>query len=97
MQAHALGRAAGQDETRPLAFSWADRAEDVGGLGPLVLGGRGPRATLCPAAGDLVLLPDPGLIGEADLYRPAAGLLRDRRQAGGEIFLKRRAASSFLA
>src|SRR3954452_22410648 len=98
VQAHALGRAAGQDETGALAFAWADRAEDVGGLRALILGRRGPGAALRPAAGDRVLLPHPGLVTKPGLYRFAAGLvLGDRRQTGGEVFLKAATAASFLA
>src|SRR3954453_1506534 len=74
VQAHALGRAAGQDETGALAFSRADRAENVGGLGSLVSGRRRPGATLRPAAADRVLLPHPGLVTKPDLYRLAASL-----------------------
>src|SRR3954454_23252124 len=39
VQSHARSGAAGQNQARALAFSWADRAEDVGRGGPLVLGG----------------------------------------------------------
>ncbi len=38
VQGHGLGGAARQDEAGSLALSWADRAEDVGRLRPLVLG-----------------------------------------------------------
>src|SRR4030095_9480941 len=51
---------------------------------------RGPRPPSCPAPGDLVLLPDPGLVPEPDLYPVAIDPLvaRDRVQALGERFLK---------
>ncbi len=39
VQAHALAGTAGQDETSALAVSRADRAEEIGGLRSLVLGG----------------------------------------------------------
>jgi hypothetical protein len=88
VQAHVLTRATGQNQARALALSRADRAEDVHRGGPLVLGRRGTAAAPGPAPGDLVLLPDAGLIGEPDLYRLAAGLMCDRGQAGREVFLK---------
>ena len=47
-------------------------------------------SALGPAAGDLVLLADAGLVGEPDLYmlRREGLLMRDRLQARGEAFLK---------
>src|SRR5829696_1700964 len=55
--------------TKPCSFalSRADCSKDVGRGGPLVLGGGRARAAFGPASGDLVLLPDPRLIGEPDL------------------------------
>jgi len=51
---------------------------------------RGPGALPGPAPGDLVLLADPGLVAEPDLYVAAvdALLARDLVQARGETFLK---------
>lgn len=49
------------------------------------------------AAGDLVLLPNPGLVTEPNLDRFAACLLGDRCQTGGELFLKADTAASLLA
>lgn len=98
MQIHRRGVAEGQDETRRLAFGRADRAEDVGRLGALIVRGRRPRTAQGPTPGDLVLLADPGLVLEPDLYALARRLAgRDRRQAGGEVFLKAAAASGFCA
>src|SRR4051794_33338538 len=97
VQGHALGRAAGQDQPRSFALSWADRPEDVGGLRSLVLGGGRAGAAFGPAARDLVLLPDPGLIGEPDLERLAADRLPDLLQTGREVFLKAETAASLLA
>ena len=37
MQVHRVGVAEGQDQTRGLAFGRADRAEDVGRLGALIV------------------------------------------------------------
>ena len=49
------------------------------------------------AGTSLVLLPDPGLVGEPDLYRLAAGLVRrDRLQEGGEVFSKAATAASLF-
>jgi len=47
-------------------------------------------AALGPAAGDLVLLADAGLVGEPDFYRVAVKrlLARNCLQARGEVFLK---------
>jgi hypothetical protein len=97
VQGHGLARAAGQDQTGALAFSRADRPEDVGRGRALILGSRWTGAPPCPAAGDLVLLPDPRLVGKPDLYRLAACLLGDRLQTGGEGFLKADTSASLLA
>src|SRR5918911_5661010 len=98
VQAHVLTRATGQNQARALALSRADRAEDIGRGGPLVLRRWGTAAAPGPAPRDLVLLPDPGLIGEPDLYGLAAGLItRDRRQTGRKLFLKTATAASLLA
>src|SRR3954454_1829290 len=97
MKGHRLGRAAGQDEPGGLALSGTDRTEDVGRLGPLIARGRGTGPAWGPAAGDLVLLPDPSLVAEPDLYRAAACRGGDLLQAGRELFLKMSAAASLLA
>jgi hypothetical protein len=88
VQVHRLGVAGRQDQGRTLALLWADGAEDVGRGGPLITGSAGTGATLCPSAGDLVLLADTSLICEPDLYlvdvdRPFA---RDCLQTRGEVF-----------
>jgi hypothetical protein len=67
MQRHRFGRAARQHQTCPFAFSWADRSEDVRRGSAQITRGGGTRAAFGPAAGDLVLLADPGLIGKPDL------------------------------
>jgi hypothetical protein len=61
VQVHRLVVAGGQDERGSLAIAGADSPEDVGGSGALSVRRRGPRSPSCPAPGDLVLLPDPGL------------------------------------
>ena len=97
LQGHRLCGAAREDQASPLAFSRADRPEDVGGLGSQVAWCAGPCAPPGPAAGDLVLLPDPGLVAKPELDRLAARLLGDRCQTGGELFLKADTAASLLA
>ena len=90
VQVHRLGIASGQDERCTFAKRGTDGSEDVGGSGALI-GGRGrPRSTSGPATGDLVLLSDPGFVGEPDLYRGRLDtlVLRDLAQDGGETFLK---------
>lgn len=90
VQVHRLGVAGGQDERGCLAIAGADSPEDIGGSGALIVRCRRPRSPSCPAPGDLVLLPDPGLVSEPDLYAVAIDPLvaRDRVQALGKGFLK---------
>ena len=98
MQVHRRDVAEGQDQPGRLAFGRTDRAEDIGRLGALVARGGRPRAAPGPPPGDLVLLADPGLVGEPDLYALARRLAaRDLRQTVGEVFLKTTAASGFRA
>ena len=98
VQGHGPRGAAGQDETGRLALGRTDGTEDVDRLGSLIARGRGTGSALGPAAGDLVLLTDPGLVAEPNFYRLAAGLGRgDLVQAGRERFLKASAAASLLA
>lgn len=98
MQRHRLARAAGQHQSRPLALGRADRAEQIGRARALIVRRRRPGATARPAAGDLVLLADAGLVLPPDLYGLAGSLLRcDLRQQGGEVFLNASAASGSLA
>jgi hypothetical protein len=72
MQLHCLGVALRQDQADRLAFPRADRAEDVGRGGALVARRRGPRPTLCPRAGDLVLLSDARFVGEPISIAPGS-------------------------
>ena len=90
MEVHRGGVAPGQDQARRSPALGTDRAEDVGGCGALILRGRGPRATPCPAPADLILLAYTGLISEPDLdiTRSDARRVPDRVQARWEIFLK---------
>ena len=99
VEAHRLGVADRHDEGGALALFRADRPEDVGGGGALVVRRARTRAALGPAAGDLVLLADPRLVGEPDFYRGGvdALLAGDLVQAGGEAFLKASMAPSACA
>ena len=92
MQVHCLGAAPWQDQANRCSRLGTDRAEDVGRSRALVLRGRGPRAPASPAPDNLVLLPDPGLVAEPDLYAAAANTLRarDRIQARGGTFQRPR-------
>ena len=64
----------------------ADCAEDIGGSRALILRGAGSGSAPGPAAGDLVLLHNPGLVLEPYFYWLT--LFRcNFRQAGGEVFL----------
>jgi len=64
MQVHHRGVAPRQDQPYRLAFLGADSAEDVGGSGALICRRGRTTATPGPAAGDLVLLTDPGFVTE---------------------------------
>src|SRR5712672_141554 len=98
VQPHALGGAAGQDQAGALTLFRADGAVEVGRSGALVLQGDGSGAALGPASGDLVLLTDPGLVLEPDLYRLARGVaLLDLRHKGLELFLNASIASGSWA
>src|ERR1700680_3119860 len=98
VQVHRRDVAERKDQPRRLALRRADRTEDIGRLGPLIVRGDRPRAAQCPAPGDLVLLADPGLVPEPDLYLLTRRLVaRDLRHNGGELFLKTAAASGVWA
>ena len=99
VQVHGGGVAEGQDEASALALLRADGAKDVGRDRSLVVRCAGPRAALCPASCDLVLLADPRLVGEPDLYVGWLDALfaRDLVQAGAEFFLNVSMAPSACA
>ena len=90
MQVHRLGVAGRQDQGRTLALFRADGAEDICRGGALIAGSARAGAALGPAAGDLVLLADPSLVLEPNLYCLDINRLpaRDCLQARGEVFLK---------
>ena len=93
---HGPGVAARQHQGGAGAACRADGAEDVDRLGALVVRGAGPGAAASPAPGDLVLLADPGLVLEPDLYgRARWELAADLRQRGREVFLNASIAGPF--
>ena len=86
---HRRGVAARQDEGGALALLGADRLEDVGVFGALILGGRRPCPAARPAARQGVLLADPGLVLPPEFDRRSRREPRlDRAQFGGQVFLK---------
>ncbi len=90
VQGHRPGVAAGQDERRALAIKRADGSKYIGGRGSLIVRSAGPCSASGPAPRDLVLLADPGLVSEPELYvvEGDALLSRDLRQVRWEGFLK---------
>ena len=98
MEAHGRGIAARQHQGRAFCLFGTDRTEDVGRAGTLIARRGWPGAALGPSAGDLVLLPDAGLILKPQLYILAVRLLGcDFRQLGGKVFLKAAMASGSWA
>ena len=99
MQVQGVGVAERQYEAGRLALLRADCPEDVGRFGPLIVRCRGSRSPLRPSPRDLVLLPDPGLVLEPDLYWCAAreGRFDDVQLGGKAPFLKASIASGSWA
>ena len=99
VQVHRFGIAEGQDQSRALALFRADGTEDIGRCGSLIPRRARASAALGPPAGDLVLLPDAGLVLEPNLYRFDIDRLFARNfvQARGEVFLKSSIAPSAWA
>src|SRR5262245_4679192 len=96
MKLHGFGVAGRQDEGGAGAAFRADRTEQVGRLGTLIMDGAGTRALHGPAIGQLVLLADTHLVLEPNLYRGARReRLADLRHAVGEVFLNASMASAF--
>lgn len=90
---HGGGVAERHDDAGALALDRADRAEDVGPGGALVVRRPRPGAAFRPPPGELVLLPDPRLVLEPELYALAGMRGADLRHALRETFLKASAAS----
>ncbi len=98
MRLHRRRVAVGHHEAGALALFRADCAEDVGPLGALIVGRPRPGAAPSPAAGDLVLLPDPRLVLEPELYGCVGRETRpDRPDRIREAFLNWSAASGSCA
>jgi hypothetical protein len=71
-----------------------DRTEQIGRLRALIVDRAGTRASPGAAIGELVLLADPHLVLEPNLYRCARGELgADFRHAVSKLFLKASMAS----
>jgi hypothetical protein len=89
VQVHRLGIAQGQNQAGAFALFGADGSEDIGRGGSLIERGDRPGPALGPTPGKLVLLSDPGLVGEPGLYliRADASFARDFCQLGEEVFL----------
>ena len=99
MPIHRLDVAPRQHEVGGFAFFRADRTENVGRGGPLIVWRRRPGAAFGPAPRDLVLLSDARLVGEPDLDQADIELLfaRDLPQDVWETFLKASMAPGFWA
>ena len=96
MPLHGLSVAAGQDEARADATLGTDGTENIGRLGALVFGRRGPGAASRPTPRELCLLANPGFILPPNFYGDARReRAADFPQCGGEFFLKSSTASSF--
>ena len=94
MKLHGFGVAEGQNEGSAGSMFGADRAEQIGRLGALIMRGSGSRALPGPAISELVLLADPHLVLEPDLYRCTRRKLgADFRHAVGKVFLNASMAS----
>ena len=94
MKLHGFGVAERQNEGRAGSMFGAYRAEQIGRLGALIMRGSGPRALPGPAISELVLLTDPHLVLEPDLYRCTwRELGTDFRHAVGKVFLNASMAS----
>jgi hypothetical protein len=93
---HGLGVAPGHDEAGAFALGRADRTEDVGPLGSLVVRRARASSAPSPATGDPVLLADPGLVLPPEFDGGAGRELRlDGLQPGRESFLNSPSAASF--
>lgn len=98
MCSHRVGVAVWHDQAGALALGRADRPEDVGPPGALVVGGPRPGSAPRPSPGDPVLLADAGFVLPPQFYLNA-GRERgtDLVQFGRKFFLKSAIASSFWA
>src|SRR5271169_2744671 len=91
MKLHCFGIAEGQNEGSAGSMFGTYRTKQIGRLGALIMSGSGTRALPGPAIGEFVLLADPHLVLEPDLYRCAGRELgADFRHAVGKVFFERR-------
>ena len=98
MERHRLAVARGKNEPGTFSPGGANGAEDVGRTRPLVVWRGRPGPASCPAAGDLVFLPDASFVLEPDFYRFAGRLLcSDFVHEITEVFLKSAVASTSCA
>ena len=97
MLLHRLRVAERHDDAGALALRRTDRTEDVGPGGALVVWRPRPGAAPGPPPGELVLLADPRLVLEPELYALAGMRGADLRHALRETFLKASAASGSWA
>ena len=96
MKLHGLAVAGWQHEGSSGPAFRADRTEQIGRLGTLIVDGARTCAFPGPAIGEFVLLADPHLVLAPHLYRCAKREFRaDIRHAGGEVFLNASIASAF--
>ena len=91
---HSFGVAGRQHEGGAGSAFGADRTEQIGRLGALIVNGARARALSGPAIGQLVLLADPHLVLAPHFYRCARRKLSaDLGHAGGKVFLNASMAS----
>src|SRR5271169_7232123 len=91
---HGFGIAERQNEGSAGSMFGTYRTKQIGRLGALIMSGSGTRALPGPAIGEFVLLADPHLVLEPDLYRCAGRELgADFRHAVGKVFLNAAMAS----
>ena len=95
MELHGFAVASRQHEGGASPAFGADRTEQIGRFGPLIVRGAGTGALPGPAIGELVLLADPHLVLAPHLYRCARRKLRaDLRHTAGKVFLNVSTASA---
>src|ERR1700732_1604771 len=95
MELHGFAVAGRQHEGGAGPALGADRTEQVGRFGTLIVGGTGEWAFSGPAIGELALLPDSHLVLAPNLYWCAGRKFRaNLRHAGGKVFLNASTASA---
>jgi hypothetical protein len=96
MRVHGVRVAPRQNEADGLASGRTDRAEDVDRQGALIVWRTGPGPAPGPAACDLVLLADPGIVLEPELdLQPRLEAGVDRCDFFREVFFNASAANAF--